>query len=144
MFFIILTSVAWNYRSTFVWHLGISSFRQLDASHPVYNKTSMFTTFIRFPWRVNAVITFKKIQIQIDVLVSFISEEYFNNWRTKQIKCYSFQIWTLKDKRMSWLHNTRGQKGHVTCTWVQFCTLLTDRPRRPFLFTDRQKKPQTW
>ena len=32
---------------------------------------------------------------------------------------------------------TRGQKGHISCTWVQCATFLTDRP---FLFTHQPEK----
>ena len=35
---------------------------------------------------------------------------------------------------------TRGLKGRISCTWVQCATFLTDRPGRPFLFTDSHEK----
>ena len=35
---------------------------------------------------------------------------------------------------------TRGPKGHISCTWVQYATFLRNRPRRTFLFTDRPEK----
>ena len=35
---------------------------------------------------------------------------------------------------------TRGPKGHISCTWVQCATFLTDRPGQPFLFTHRPEK----
>ena len=34
---------------------------------------------------------------------------------------------------------TRGPKGHISCTWVQYATFLRNRPRQTFLFTDRPK-----
>ena len=36
--------------------------------------------------------------------------------------------------------NTRGPKGHITCTWVQCATFLKDQPGWLFLFTDWPKK----
>ena len=35
---------------------------------------------------------------------------------------------------------TRGPKGHISCTWVQSATFLRNQPRRTFLFTDRPEK----
>ena len=35
---------------------------------------------------------------------------------------------------------TRGSKGHISCTWVQCATFLTDRPGQQFLFTHQPKK----
>ena len=35
---------------------------------------------------------------------------------------------------------TRGPKGHITCTWIQCATFMTDRPGRPFYFTDWPEK----
>ena len=35
---------------------------------------------------------------------------------------------------------TRGPKGHISCTWVQFAPFLKNRPGRPLLFTDRPEK----
>ena len=32
---------------------------------------------------------------------------------------------------------TRGPKGHLSCTWVQCATFLTDQPGQQFLFTHR-------
>ena len=35
---------------------------------------------------------------------------------------------------------TRGPKGHISCTWVQCATFLTDRQGQPSCFSDRPKK----
>ena len=35
---------------------------------------------------------------------------------------------------------TRGPKGHISCTWVQFATFLRNRPKRTLFFTDRPTK----
>ena len=35
---------------------------------------------------------------------------------------------------------TRGPKGHISCTWVQCATSLRNRPRQQFLFIDRPEK----
>ena len=35
---------------------------------------------------------------------------------------------------------TRGPKGHISCTWVQCATFLRNQPGRPFLFSDRAEK----
>ena len=35
---------------------------------------------------------------------------------------------------------TRGPKGHISCTWVQCATVLTDWPGRPSCFLDRPAK----
>ena len=35
---------------------------------------------------------------------------------------------------------TRGPKGHISCTWVQCASFLTDKPGRKFLFTHRREK----
>ena len=35
---------------------------------------------------------------------------------------------------------TRGPKGHISCTWVQCATFLTDRTGRQFLFTHQPGK----
>ena len=34
----------------------------------------------------------------------------------------------------------RGQKGHISCTWVQCAIFLRNRPRQTFLFTDQPEK----
>ena len=34
---------------------------------------------------------------------------------------------------------TRGPKGHISCTWVQCASILTDQPGRKFLFTQPEK-----
>ena len=36
--------------------------------------------------------------------------------------------------------NTRGPKGHISCTWVQCATFLRNRPGQPSCFSDRPKK----
>ena len=36
---------------------------------------------------------------------------------------------------------TRGPKGHISCTWVQCATSLTEQPRPPFLY---DPKTQIW
>ena len=38
------------------------------------------------------------------------------------------------------ISNTRGPKGHISCTWVQCATFLTDWPGQPSCFSDRPKK----
>ena len=38
------------------------------------------------------------------------------------------------------LKQTRGPKGHISCTWVQCATFLTDWPGRPSCFSDQPKK----
>ena len=35
------------------------------------------------------------------------------------------------------LKETRGPKGHISCTWVQSATFLRNQPRPTFLFTDQ-------
>ena len=35
---------------------------------------------------------------------------------------------------------TRGPKGHISCTWVQYATFFRNQPRRTFLLTDRPVK----
>ena len=50
------------------------------------------------------------------------------HWKCAQ-KIYTFCI-----------YNTRGPKGHISCTWVQCATFLRNQPRRPFLFSDRPEK----
>ena len=35
---------------------------------------------------------------------------------------------------------TRGPKGHISCTWVQCASFLTDQPGQKFLFTHRPEK----
>ena len=35
---------------------------------------------------------------------------------------------------------TRGPKGHISCTWVQCATFLMDWPGRPFCFSNRPEK----
>ena len=37
-------------------------------------------------------------------------------------------------------HETRGPKGHISCTWVQYAAFLRNQPTRSFLFTDRPEK----
>ena len=39
-----------------------------------------------------------------------------------------------------WYQLTRGPKGHISCTWVQCASFLTDQPGRNFLFTHRLEK----
>ena len=39
---------------------------------------------------------------------------------------------------ISW--QTRGPKGHISCTWVQCATFLTHQPGQPFLITYRPEK----
>ena len=39
----------------------------------------------------------------------------------------------------SFVTQTSGPKGHITCTWVQCATFLTDQPGWPFLVTDLPK-----
>ena len=46
----------------------------------------------------------------------------------------SIQGWWLA------LFITRGPKGHISCTWVQYAAFLRNQPRRTFLFTDRPEK----
>ena len=43
-----------------------------------------------------------------------------------------------------YIGKTRGPKGHISCTWVQYATFLTDWPGRPSCFSDQPKKTQTW
>ena len=43
--------------------------------------------------------------------------------------------WLEKDEKFDGIKETRGPKGHISCTWVQCATFL----RRTFLFTDRPK-----
>ena len=40
------------------------------------------------------------------------------------------------DKKYTEL-KTRGPKGHISCTWVQCATFLTDKPGQHFLLTHR-------
>ena len=38
------------------------------------------------------------------------------------------------------IYLTRGPKGHISCTWVQCATFLTEWPGRPSCFYDRPEK----
>ena len=38
-----------------------------------------------------------------------------------------------------WIIQTRGRKGHISCTWVQCATFLTDWPGRHLIFQNSPK-----
>ena len=46
----------------------------------------------------------------------------------------------LKWAKTYCLQKTRGPKGHISCTWVQCASFLTDQPGQEFLFTHRPEK----
>ena len=46
----------------------------------------------------------------------------------------------LKNIHVSKLKQTRGPKGHISCTWVQCAAFLTDQPGWKFLFTHQPEK----
>ena len=57
-------------------------------------------------------------------------------------KC-NIQIWFITSVLLCTsmeYFKTRGPKGHISCTWVQCATFLTDQPGPQFLFTHRPEK----
>ena len=42
------------------------------------------------------------------------------------------------------MFTTRGQKGHISCTWVQCATFLEESARAAILFFWSARKTQTW
>ena len=66
---------------------------------------------------------------------SDISELFIIPWQ--DITCPI--LWSYLDE---WANKeTRGPKGHISCTWVQCATFLTERQGQPFLY---DPKTQIW
>ena len=69
-----------------------------------------------------------------------ISQSFHQPWFLTQEAVVQATLLVLGTFGKRLIIQTRGPKGHISCTWVQCATFLRNRPGQPFLFTDWPEK----